>query len=249
MPRLARDVVEANGDPVRVQRIQQVLHSDLIKAGLDQESDFSYMDGDTVTLKGVVTMPTGLSYAGDGVKFIFSDINGGPWSAILCYDPDNSAFPVLFEGDLIQVTGYIGEYSTDGSNMTELFITSPINILDFDQPLPPVNLVKTGDLRWPTTAEKWGNVMVRVEDAIVTDNNFQWDVFEMDDGSGGILLDDDSYQVANYFASPENGGVGKPSVGYTITSATGWVYHHYGSYSDSTTYKLCPLYPDDIVFG
>ena len=54
------------------------------------------MDGDTVTLKGVVTMPTGLSYAGDGVKFIFSDINGGPWSAILCYDPDNSAFPVLF---------------------------------------------------------------------------------------------------------------------------------------------------------
>ena len=54
--------------------------------------------------------------------------------------------------------------------------------------------------------------MVRVEDAIVTDNNFQWDVFEMDDGSGGILLDDDSYQVANYFASPENGGVGKPSV-------------------------------------
>ena len=104
-------------------------------------------------------------------KFIFSDINGGPWSAILCYDPDNSAFPVLFEGDLIQVTGYIGEYSTDGSNMTELFITSPINILDFDQPLPPVNLVKTGDLRWPTTAEKWGNVMVRVEDAIVTDNN------------------------------------------------------------------------------
>ena len=249
MPRLARDVVEANGDPVRVQRIQQVLHSDLIQAGLDQESDFSYMDGDTVTLKGVVTMPTGLSYAGDGVKFIFSDINGGPWSAILCYDPDNSAFPVLFEGDLIQVTGYIGEYSTDGSNMTELFITSPINILDFDQPLPPVNLVKTGDLRWPTTAEKWGNVMVRVEDAIVTDNNFQWDVFEMDDGSGGILLDDDSYQVANYFASPENGGVGKPSVGYTITSATGWVYHHYGSYSDSTTYKLCPLYPDDIVFG
>jgi hypothetical protein len=29
----------------------------------------------------------------------------------------------------------------------------------------------------------------------------------------------------------------------------GWVYHHYGSYTDSTAYKLCPLYPEDIVFG
>ena len=54
--------------------------------------------------------------------------------------------------------------------MTELFITEPINILDFEQPLPAVDIVNTGDLRWPTTAEQWGNVMVRVEDAIVTNN-------------------------------------------------------------------------------
>ena len=93
-PRLAKDVVETG--LVRIQRVQQVLYSDLMKAGEDEISDKSYMEGDTVTIEGIVTMPTGLSYAGSGVKFIFSDINGGPWSSVLSYDPDSSAFPKSF---------------------------------------------------------------------------------------------------------------------------------------------------------
>ena len=74
-PRLARDVVEessfVNGlptKPTRIQRIQQVLYSDLLKTGEDELSDFSYSDGDTVLLEGVVTMPVGLSYAGGGTS-------------------------------------------------------------------------------------------------------------------------------------------------------------------------------------
>ncbi len=155
-PRLARDVVEVDGAPVRLQRIQQVLYSDLMKAGEDEDSDKSYMVDETVTIEGIVTMPSGLSYAGAGVKFIFADVHGGPWSAILSYDPDSAAFPTLFEGDLIQATGYIDEYSTGPANMTELFITEPINIIDFEQPLPAIDTVNTGDLLWPTTAEQWG---------------------------------------------------------------------------------------------
>jgi len=243
-PRLARDIVEADGDPVRIQRIQQVLYSDLMKAGEDEESDFSYMYGDTVTLEGIVTMPTGLSYAGAGVKFIFADVNGGPWSAILSYDPDSSAFPTLFEGDLIQATGYVYEYSTGPANMTELFITEPINIIDFEQPIPAVDTVNTGDLRWPTEAEQWGNVMVRVEDGIVTNNDFQYEVFAVDDGTGSVLVDDDSDSIAAYFET-----VGPPPVGSLVQSMEGWLYHHYGSNDDSTAYKLCPLYVEDIEFG
>ena len=241
-PRLARDVVEVGA--TRIQRVQQVLYSDLMKAGEDSESDISYMLGDTVTLEGIVTMPTGLSYAGSGVKFIFADENGGPWSAILSYDPDSSAFPSLFEGDLIQATGYVYEYTTGPANMTELFITEPINILDFEQPLPAVDTVQTGDLRWPTEAEQWGNVMVRVEDAVVTGNDFQYEVFAADDGSGSVLVDDDSDSVAAYFEL-----LGPPPVGSLIQSMEGWLYHHYGSYADSTAYKLCPLYADDFEFG
>jgi len=243
-PRLARDVVESDGEPIRIQRVQQVLYSDLMKAGEDEESDMSYMYGDTVTLEGIVTMPTGLSYAGSGIKFIYADPNGGPWSAILSYDPDSSAFPALYEGDLIQATGYIAEYTTGPANMTELFITEPINIIDFEQPLPAVDTVETGDLRWPTEAEQWGNVMVRVEDGIVTNNDLLYEVFEIDDGSGAVLVDDDSDSIEIYFNE-----VGPPPVGSLVQSIEGWVYHHYGSNDDSTAYKLCPLYVDDIEFG
>ncbi|HJL62984.1 MAG TPA: FlgD immunoglobulin-like domain containing protein, partial [Candidatus Marinimicrobia bacterium] len=243
-PRLARDVVEADGDPVRLQRIQQVLYSDLLNTGNDSESDISYMLEDTVTIEGIVTMPTGLSYAGAGIKFIFQDENGGPWSSILSYDPDSSAFPVLYEGDRIQATGYVYEYSTDAANMTELFITAPINILEVGVDVPEVEVVETGDLRWPTKAEQWGNVTVKVEEGIVTNNDLQYEIFEVDDGSGGVLVDDDSDSIQVYFDA-----VGPPPVGTFVSSITGWVYHHYGSYSDSTTYKLEPLYVSDIDFG
>jgi len=241
-PRLARDVVEEG--MARIQRVQQVLYSDLMATGEDASSDISYMLEDTVTLEGIVTMPTGLSYAGSGIKFIFADVNGGPWSAILSYDPDSSAFPTLYEGDLIQATGYVYEYTSGPANMTELFITEPINIMDFEQPLPVVDTVQTGDLRWPTEAEQWGNVMVRVEDAVVTGNDFQYEVFAADDGSGSVLIDDDSDSIAAFFEV-----LGPPPVGSLIQSMEGWLYHHYGSYEDSTAYKLCPLYSDDFEFG
>jgi len=243
-PRLARDVVEADGEPVRLQRIQQVLYSDLIVAGDDQVSDISYMLGDTVTVQGIVTMPTGLSHAGAGIKFIFQDVNGGPWSSLLSYDPDSTAFPVLYEGDKIEVTGYVYEYSTGPANMTELFVTEPINILSVGEDLPDVEVVESGDLRWPTEAEQWGNVMVRVEDGSVTGNDYAYDIFEVDDGSGGVLVDDDSDSIEVYFDA-----VGPPPVGTFISSIEGWVYHHYGDYADSTAYKLCPLYMSDIDFG
>ena len=241
-PRLARDVVESG--PVRIQRVQQVLYSDLMKVSEDANSDTSYMTGQTVTLEGVVTMPTGLSYAGSGIKFIFADVNGGPWSAILSYDPDSSAFPILLEGDLIQATGYIEEYTTGSANMTELFITEPINIMDVGYAAPTVDTINTGDLRLPTTAEQWGNVMVRIEDGIVTENDLQYEVFAVDDGTGSVLVDDDSDSIEVLFSA-----IGPPPVGSFVQSLEGWAYHHYGSYDDSSTYKLCPLYPSDIEFG
>lgn len=238
-PRLAADIVEA-GPYTRLQRIQQVRYSDLIKAGVDALADTSYMRGDTVTVKGVVTMPTGLSFAGAGIKFIFGDPNGGPWSAVLSYNPDSTSYPVLFEGDEIEMTGYIDEYQTGPSNMTEFWITSPINILNAGQPIPEADSVATGDLRWPTTAEQWGNVMVRVGGAVVTDVTPQYELFRVDDGSGAVLVDDDSDSLTGY---PD------PPLGTEAKMIRGWLYHHYGSYADSTAYKLCPLYTSDIVWG
>jgi len=238
-PRLAFDIVEG-GMYTRLQRIQQVRYSDLLKAEVDALADTSYFRGDTLMVKGVVTMPTGLSYAGAGIKFIFGDPNGGPWSAILSYNPDSTAYPVLFEGDEIEMTGWIDEYQTGPSNMTEFWITSPINILNAGQPIPEADSVATGDLRLPKTGEQWGNVIVRVGGAKVTDVSPQYELFEVDDGTGGVLVDDDSDSLADY---PD------PPLGTEAKMIRGWVYHHYGSYADSTAYKICPLYPSDIVWG
>lgn len=239
LPRLAYDI-ESGGKYTRIQRIQQVRHSDLLKAPKDGESDVSYMVDDTMTVKAVVTMPTGLSYAGAGIKFIMEEPEGGPWSAILSYHEDSTAYPTLYEGDLVELTGYIGEYNTGSSNMTEFWITSPIQVLGWGQELPPVDTVNTGDLRLPVTAEQWGNVMVAVKDAKVTATSLQYDLFTVDDGTGGVNIGSDSDSI-----SAET--VPDPPFGTTFKYIKGWIYHHYGSYDDSTTYKLVPLYKEDLV--
>jgi len=242
-PRLAYDIVEG-GEYTRIQRIQQVRYSNLLKTPIDTYSDTSYMVGDTVKVRGIVTLPTGLCYAGAGIKFIFSEPEGGPWSAILSYHPDSTAYPQLFEGDLIEVEGYIGEYRTGGtSNMTEFWITSPIDIIDVGRELPPVDTVKTGDLRHPTTAEQWGNVIVAVKDAKVVDVNPQYGLFGVDDGTGIVLIDGQSDSLYGY---PD------PPLGSVFSSIKGWVYHHYGSYDESATYKtykIEPLYVTDLVLS
>lgn len=238
-PRLAYDIIEG-GKYTRLQRVQQVRYSDLLKTPEDYVSDYSYLLGDTITVTGVVTMPTGLSYAGEGIKFILGDPNGGPWSAILSYNEDSTAYPSLFEGDVIEMTGYIEEFTRGNSNMTEMFITSPIDIVNFGAELPPVDSVGTGDLRWPTTAEQWGNVMVKVEDAVVEDVDFQYYMFSVNDGSGSMRVYADSDSVDEDW---------DPPVGAKMSSIRGWVYHHFGSYDDSTTYKLTPLYMSDFVIG
>ncbi len=245
-PRLAWDIIEGpfSGETkiyTRMQRIQQVKASDLLKAAVDGVSDFSYLVNPDTTLyvKGVVTMPTGLSYAGDGVKFNLSDIHGGPWSAILSYNADASLYPDLFAGDLIEMGGYIGEYSTSPSNMTEFWLVGDINLLGTAD-LPDTAVITTGDLRMPIDAEQWGNAMVRIENALIIDNAPAYEILEIDDGSGSILVDDDSDSLDSYVSPP-------PMT--PIESITGWVYHHYGSYADSSTYKLEPLYKEDIVLG
>jgi len=248
-PRLARDIQTDDG-LVRIQAIQQVNYSDLMPKYAEFDSSiyfadtsyyYAYANSDTtiVTVEGIVTMPTGLSYAGNGVKFIFQDVNGGPWSAIMCYDSDSLTFPTLREGFVIQATGYIFEYSTRPSLMTELFITEDITVVNINQPVPEEPIIRTSDLRWPTTAEQWGNVNVKVQNAtIIANNPTDFDILTIDDGSGSVMIAADSDSLGDYI---------QPLSGAVFEEVRGWVYHHFGSYEDSTTYKLIPLYKEDLV--
>lgn len=233
-PRLTRDITPP-GRLRTIQWIQQVRYSDLVNL-----IDTSYAVNDTLEITGIVTMPTGLSYAGAGVKFVYQDHHGGPWSGIMSYDPDSSAFPALFEGDSVRVVGRVSEYVTSPSKMTEIFITEPITILGIGLPVPPEPVLPTGDLRWPTTAEQWGTVTVNVQNCVVTANNLPYNEWKVDDGSGAVTVDDDSDSLQGFV---------RPPVGTSIQQIRGWIYHHYGFFTDSTTYKIEPLYLSDIIVG
>ena len=210
-PRIAWDVVEA-GEFTRIQRIQQVRHSALLRTPIDGLSDVSYATnpenpfdatnypGDTVKVRGIVTMPTGLSYAGAGIKFLFSEIGGGPWSSLMSYNPDSTLYPTLFEGDIIEIV--LPFYYCYGlsSNMTEFWlIGGVIDIVDFGQPVPDPDFVNTGDFRLPVTAEQWGTCLVYVKDAVAVDiNPTPYELFAVDDGTGSVLVNDDSDSLLNY---------------------------------------------------
>jgi len=242
-PRLARDVVEEG--VTRIQRINQVLYSDLLKVADDNVSDMSYyMEGDTFTVEGIVTVATGLAYAGTGVKLIFEDYNGGPWSGMVCYSAEPAALGSQPIGRKIRATGLISEYGHDSydGNVTEIDITQPIQVLGFDPTAVPVDTINTGDIRVPLTAEQWGAVWIEINNAMVIRNDLDYGQWTIDDGSGEIKIGTNS-------ESEEWTGWERPPVGSFVESIRGWVYHRHGYYSDSTAYKLEPNYPSDITFG
>ena len=242
-PRLARDVVETG--VTRIQRINQVLHSDLLKVADDNVSDMSYyMEGETVTVEGIVTVATGLAYAGsEGEKIIFEDYNGGPWSGMVCYGLAGSmgSQPI---GRKVRATGIILEYGHDDydGNVTEIDITQPIQVLGFDPTAVSLDTINTGDIRVASTAEQWGAVWVEINNAMVIQNDLDYGQWTIDDGSGEIKIGTNS-------EAEEWTDWARPPVGSFVESIRGWVYNRHGYNSDSTAYKLEPNYPSDIVFG
>lgn len=223
---------------------------------------------DTVKLHGVVTMPTGISYAGAGIKFLMSDATYAldaspveqPWSAVMCYNPDATAYPTLYEGDEVFVTGYVDEYQMNAGNMTELWITQPIEVGDtYSRPAPVQVTVQ--DMRTPYKIEPWETEFVYLLHSVVIDNaTTGWSSvkFAVDDDQTDeykeISIDGDS----DFSGSPEADNwvtFGTPPVGANVDSVTGWVYPHYGDYDDAEDpdlwiYKIEPMRPlTDIVIG
>ena len=242
-PRLARDIVEEG--VTRIQRINQVLYSDLLKVAEDNSSDQSYFFDDTVTVEGIVTVATGLAFAGNmgELKVIFEDLNGGPWSGIVCYDSTGAELGNQPIGRKIRVTGRIDEYgsSTYDGNVTEIFTTQPIQVLGLD-PVVPVDTIPTGDFRDPLMAEQWGAVWVEILDATVIRNDLDYGQWTIDDGTGEIKIGTNS-------TAEEWEEWVRPPIGSFVESIRGWVYNRHGFYDDSTAFKLEPNYISDITFG
>jgi endonuclease I len=133
-----------------------------------QQADSPY-DGQVVSTSGVVTANFGTSY--------FIQDGFGDWNGMFIYESGRN--PSI--GDSIILTGEVSEYynKTEISNISDYYFISANNTL------PEPLLVQTGNVQ-----EAHESVLVKVNNAICTDENYQANYFmwEVDDGSGPLKI-------------------------------------------------------------
>ena len=191
--------------------------------------DSSYMIGDTVITSGIVTAGAGLFYAGSHITFYLQDNTGGPWSGVLVYNEDNSAF-ASFIGDSVVIAGVVSEYSTFSgrqSNMTEIVTIGEVMILLTNRPLPEIQVLSPGMIDSTngadSLAEQYEGCLVQVQNVFVSDISSPYSQFNVTDNiSGECVIRMYSDSLFNY---------GTPSLGTPYESITGVVYDVYGNYT------------------
>jgi len=243
-PRLAYDIVEP-GESIRIQRIQHVRESAVLYG-----NDYTLLEDDTVTITGIVSVRSGLFYAGSGKKYYVQQSGGGAFSGLMVYDGVSDNVPTVYEGDSISVTGVIVEYISGGNttefNATEELLlwgvgakvdTSDVKTETFNDSLyynasqaatPYFNDPNFVNLNYE--AEKWENCLIRLSNvtaAVITQY--------------GIRLDDETGR--GFLTSLGYTGVtmGTPPQGTLFKSITGVMYDHWGNYN------FLPRYDSDIV--
>lgn len=153
-----------------------------------------------VTTEGIVTAVFYRSY-------FIEDPAGGPWNGLFVYDTVN--IPAL--GDRLRLTGTLVEYY----NLTELKTLTSYEVLSSGNPLPAPATLPTGQV----SQEQWESVLVKVENATVSNADLGNGEWAVDDGSGGeVRLDDKgSYTYV-------------PAIGDLLVSITGPLDYTYEAF-------------------
>jgi predicted extracellular nuclease len=160
----------------------------------DPSGDSPY-EGQIVTTQGIVTA---FFYDG-GNRYTFIQDGTGAWNGLLLYKPDG----FVNVGDLIQVEGPVSEYY----GLTEIAY-GDVTVVSTGNTLPAAEVLASGDV----SQEQWESVLVRVENVTVTDDDLGHGEWLVDDGSGGVRIDDlGSYtytavnsDLLNYVQGPLN---------------------------------------------
>lgn len=175
----------------------------------DPEGD-SRMTGEIVTTRGIVT-----AVFEAGERVFIQDPAGGPWSGLFLFRPAST--PAV--GDAVEATGRVHEFK----GITEIE-EAEITILSHDNPLPAPIPIDTRD----AAQEQWESVLLRVQNVTVTDPNLGHGEWQVDDGSGALIVDDlGSY---NY----------RPASGDMLHFVVGPLYYSFD------TFKLEPRDDTDI---
>jgi hypothetical protein len=163
--------------------------------------------GQYVTTQGIVTA---YGYSGNNGYYI-SMPEGGAWKGILVYDSSNTPIP----GMLVQITGQVWEYY----GLTEIRYVSNYQVLSVNNPIPAAEVVTTSQ----AGDEPYEGVLVRVEDAIVTQELNGYGEWAVNDGSGEVVIND------IFMSFSQLGNMISPGVLYD--SITGIGHYGYGIHS------------------
>ena len=186
----------------------------------------------------------------DGDSLLGGSASGGPWSGILLFNSDNTAFNVG-RADSVLVIGTIGEYTTVSdsletgynieTSMSEIFTASAVLKVGEDKPIPAIIDLTPGDIdslaAVERTAEEYEACQVRVQNVVVTSQESAYRQFWVSDDGGWS----ESCVIRLYADSLVNFPI--PPAGSVFESITGVVYHVYGNYT-----LLCRK-PEDLVLA
>lgn len=173
----------AAGEPVVIEEVS--IYD--IQYSPDAPHDSPYA-GEVVKTTGIVTGV--FQFGADEGKFFIQD-GDGAWNGIYVYGDGSD----LNLGDEVAVTGEVVEYY----GLTEMSWISDIELLSSDNPLPtPVDVTTLA-----AANEEYEGVLVRVMDAECVNDDAGFGQFEVNDGSGVRLIDDQIYSytatMGNYY--------------------------------------------------
>ncbi len=143
---------------------------------------------------------TGIIYAVAPYGYYIQD-GDGAWNGILVYDNQNS--PSL--GDEVTISGFVKEYYT----LTEISPVSAFAVNSSANTLPAVTVLSTAD----AAKEDYEGVLIQVKGAFCTNDDAGYGMWEVDDDSGALLVDDDMYSYTPAL-----------NVKYNITGAATYTY-------------------------
>ncbi|MFN3917164.1 MAG: T9SS type A sorting domain-containing protein [Flavobacteriales bacterium] len=139
--------------------------------------------GNNVTTIGVVTgIRSNGFYIQDGT---------GAWNGIMIF---TTSFTVTM-GDEVMLTGQVAEFN----GCTQIQNLTSFSILNSGVVLPAATVISTADVN----TEPYEGVLIRVQNAMCTNANAGFGMFEVNDGSGAALVDDDMYNYASQAINDE----------------------------------------------
>ena len=220
----------------------------------------SSLDGDTVTITGIVMVPpykaadpdSGvLMYCGSGnAGFYIQDTSATDWAGLLVIQssPISPEFQILDSGTVVKITGYVEEYVTSTQKTTELFVLGfdGSNVIGNQKRPEPVELtldsLKISENVNKAISEKWEGVYVIIRNVTTFDRN----------SSGGFrIFDSNNRQLtigtkSNYYyqhTAPADGTVLEYIKGYieTRSEASGGVTLNPGFSDDMKIQSFPPV--------